>query len=141
MADSGGVGELEKRRNVLRAEFERIGDLRPGSLVERYRRCGRAGCHCAAPGAAGHGPCWSLTKGVDGKTVTRVIPSGPAVAQVQAEVAEYRRFRRLVREFIEVSEKLSDARLESPEAASKEAAKKGGSKRTSMRRWSGKSKR
>ena len=52
-----------------------LGDLRPGSLVARFRKCGKRNCHCAAEGAPGHGPSWSLTHGVRGKTVTRVIPA------------------------------------------------------------------
>ena len=51
-----------------------LGDLRPGSLVARFK-CGKPNCHCAAEGAPGHGPSWSLTRGVRGKTVTRVIPA------------------------------------------------------------------
>ncbi|HVT15319.1 MAG TPA: DUF6788 family protein, partial [Thermoanaerobaculia bacterium] len=63
--------ELEKKRDGLRAKLAATGEMRPGSLVGRYRRCGKASCHCAEEGAQGHGPSWSLTRVVDGKTVTR----------------------------------------------------------------------
>lgn len=111
----------------MKAELTRLGDLRPGSLVERYRRCGKANCHCAGTGAAGHGPTWSLTREVAGKTVTTVIPS-MAVEQARLQIAEYRRFRTLSKEFVEVSEQLCDAQLRMPQAVSQEAAKKGASK-------------
>jgi len=107
--------------------------LRPGSLVERYRRCGKPGCHCAGKGAEGHGPSWSLTREVGGKTITRVIPTG-AVAQTREQIAEHKRFRAMVREVVETSELLCDARLEAGVAASDEAAEKGGSKKPSTRR-------
>lgn len=134
------VHALEQRRAEIKAGLAAVGDLRPGSLVERYRRCGKAACHCAGKGATGHGPSWSLTREVEGKTVTRVIPAA-AVSATREQLAEYRRFRGLVRELVEASDQLCDAKLEAPEAASQEAAKKGGSKKPSRRKSSPRSKR
>ena len=54
--------QLRDRRARLRTDLAQVGDLRPGSLVERYRRCGKSTCHCAHKGATGHGPSWSLTR-------------------------------------------------------------------------------
>jgi hypothetical protein len=135
------VRTLERRRAELKAKLSEVGDLRPGSLTERYRRCGKPGCHCAGQGADGHGPSWSLTREVQGKTVTRVIPAG-AVARTREQIAEHRRLRGLVRDLVEASEQLCDAKLDAPEAASEtEAAKKGGSKRPSARKSSTRSRR
>ena len=132
--------QLRDRRDRLKTELAQVGDLRPGSLVERYRRCGKSNCHCAHTGATGHGPSWSLTREVAGKTVTTIIPSG-AVEQTRQQLAEYKRFRRLGKELVETSEQLCDAQLLAPEAASHEAAKKGGSKRRSQARSSPRSRR
>lgn len=120
---------LEKRRAELLAELASVGDFRPGSLVGRYRRCGKPTCHCATDTAGGHGPSWSLTRQVAGKTVTRIIPAG-AVEQTQQQLDEYRRFRHLTRELVEVSERLCEARLSAPGPAA-EAAEKGGSSKAS----------
>lgn len=131
--DGDAVRTLEQRRAALTAKLAQVGDLRPGSLVERYRRCGKAGCHCAASGAEGHGPSWSLTREVGGKTVTRVI-AAPAVARTRQHVAEYQRFRGLVREIVETSEQLCDAKLDAAKTASDgETAQKGGSKQGSKK--------
>ena len=143
--DGESVQRLERQRAELKAKLAEVGDLRPGSLVERYRRCGKAGCHCAARGAEGHGPSWSLTREVGGKTVTRVIPP-QAVAQTRQHLVEYQRFRRLVREMVERSEQLCDAKLTAaPAASDQEAAKKGaappGSRKPSRRRSSRRSRR
>jgi len=109
--------------------------MRSGSLVERYRKCGKPSCHCAATGSEGHGPSWSLTRGVGGKTLTKIIPAGAAVERTRRQIAEYRRFRVLARELVEVSEKLCNAQLAAGEAATEErAAKKGGSKKPSPRK-------
>ena len=134
------VQKLEQRRVELKVKLGEAGDLRPGSLVERYRRCGKAGCHCAGEGAEGHGPSWSLTREVGGKTITRVIPPD-AVARTRAQIDEYRRFRGIVRELVETSEQLCDAKLAAPDAASQEGAKKKGSTRRSRRRSSRRSTR
>jgi Family of unknown function (DUF6788) len=131
---------LQQRRDQIKTELADIGDLRPGSLVGRYRKCGKPNCHCAGQASAGHGPSWSLTRGVHGKTVTKIIPAS-AVPQTKEQIAECRRFRRLTRELVEVSEHLCDAKLTASEAALQEGAKKGGSKKPSTRRSQPRSKR
>lgn len=104
MAAGGkGLAELERRWAEVRAALGAIGELRPGALVSRYRAWGKPTCHCAQPGDPGHGPCWSLTRVVAGKTVTKVIPAA-AVERTQRQIAEHRRFRDLVRELVEVGE-------------------------------------
>ena len=132
--------ELRSRRDELRTELAAIGELRPGSLVGRYRKCGKANCHCAQEGAPGHGPSWSLTRQVGHQTKTRIIPAGPAVLRTQTQIAEYRRFRELSRELVELSEQLCDAQLVEEKGAPAEAAEKRGSVRTSKRRSAKKSK-
>src|SRR3989338_7386525 len=133
--------DLEHEHIRLRAAWASVGELRPGSRVQRQHRCGKPSCHCARRDSPGHGPSWALTRAVEGKTVTRGIPAGPAVQRTREQIEEYRRFRALVHQFIEVSEKLCDARLRLSRAASKEGAEKGGSGRRSRRRLSRRSKR
>lgn len=83
-----------------------------------------------------HGPSWAVTRALRGKTVNRTFPE-PALAEVREQIAEYRRFKALSAELIEVSTRICDARLRmkqaSPETA---AAEKGGSKKRSRRRSS-----
>jgi len=132
------IAELEARSQHLRQQLAQIGDLRPGSLVGRYRKCGKPSCHCARPGAKGHGPSWSLTRRVRGKTITKIVPSGPAVERTREQIAECRRFRHLTQEMIEVGEQLCDAALQVGEGMSVE--KKRGSRRSSRPRSRPKSK-
>ena len=124
------VEELAKRQAELRSALSLPADIRPGSLVERYRGCGKLTCHCAQKGSRGHGPSWSLTREVAGKTVTKVIPP-QAVETTRSQIAEYRRFRAITKELVEVSERLCDARLTQPSAASQEATKKGTARKSS----------
>ena len=102
---------LERQRAHLRTQLASIGEMRFGSLTERFRPCGKAGCHCAKPGVPpGTGPVLSLTRKQAGKTVTRIIPA-EAGPETQARLAECRRFRQLSKMFIVVNDALSEARL------------------------------
>jgi len=138
MAKKDDPEALRKRRHEIREELAAIGDLRPGSLVPRYRKCGKPNCHCAKEEGPGHGPSWSLTHKVDGKTVTRIIPA-IAVTQTREQIAEYRRLRELTGELVNVSERLCDVSLRDSGAMS--AEKKGASERSSRRKSSPRSKR
>ena len=50
------IGTLERRRAQVLSEIASVGEMRAGSLTARFRRCGKAGCHCARPDDPGHGP-------------------------------------------------------------------------------------
>ncbi len=78
------------------------------------RRCGKANCACADPAHPGHGPQHLLTRKVAGKTVTVHLRPGPELAKARVEVDNYKRFRQLVDELIQVSESICTARPLSP---------------------------
>lgn len=140
MLPDAQLAALERRRADLRSQFASIGEMRSGTLTERFRRCGKSGCHCAKPGDRGHGPVLSLTRKQAGKTVTRIIPSHAAAA-IQARVAEYQRFRQLSKAFVEVNDALSEARLAAERAPRAAVEKKGASRKTSRLKSAPKSKR
>src|SRR5436305_8400560 len=105
---------LEQRRERLRAELAGVGEFRPGSLSAVMRRCGKHNCACASPDHPGHGPQHLLTRKVGGKTVTVHLRPGPELDKTRVEVGNYKRFRRLVDELIEVNEAICAARPISP---------------------------
>lgn len=49
MPGATNVEELQRRRDALLGDLAAVGDLRPGSLVEMRRKCGKPLCHCADP--------------------------------------------------------------------------------------------
>lgn len=105
---------LIERRNKALKEFATLGNLRPGSLVENYRRCGKPSCHCAQEGGKKHGPNYLLIRSVNGKQkTTRIKPD--QLEQTRKQMAEYKRFREISKEFIEASEALSRALHDSGE--------------------------
>src|ERR1700682_3308190 len=115
---------LRDRRDQLAASLAGVDDLRPGFLTARFRKCGKPNCHCAQKDSPGHGPCYSLTHRTGGETVTPGIAPSEAVERSKAQLAEYRRFRNLVRELIAVSEQICSAQLRVPEALVAEESKK-----------------
>ena len=74
-----------------------IGFALPGSLVERRIRCGKPGCRCAVDPTALHGPYFSWTRKVNGKTVTRLL-SAAQVERYREWFANARRIRDLAGE-------------------------------------------
>jgi hypothetical protein len=129
--------ELEARREHLKGQLGETGDMRPGTLVGRFRKCGKPSCHCAQEDSRGHGPSWSLTRAVGGKTVTRVIPTGPALERTREQIEAFQRFRELTRELVEVSVKICDERLAKASTANAlgdTEAKKNGTRRRAGRR-------
>lgn len=124
---------LENQREVLKRELAELEDMRQGSLVERYRKCGKPTCRCAKADAVGHGPSWSLTRAVKGKTRTTIIPS-QAVESTRQQLQRAKTFRALCQQLLEVNEKICDAKLADPGVDGTPAAKKKGSKTHSTRK-------
>ncbi len=116
--------ELEQRRVALREALSRVGDFRLGSLIYRYRRCGKRGCLCADPAHPGHGG-WIISKKSAGKTVMSTVPKEEDLPMVREQLEEGRRFWKLAQELAEASDELSRRRL--AEAAGRGEAKKGAS--------------
>ena len=104
------LADLERRREELYRELGLVGDFRRGSLNEVRRKCGKAGCACAAPDHPGHGPQWNLTRTVGGKTRAVHLRPGPELDKARREVAEYERFRDLVGQVTEVNEAICQGR-------------------------------
>jgi hypothetical protein len=114
--------------------------MRRGSLSERKVKCSKPGCPCGRDPKARHGPYYSLTRAVSGRTHSRFL-SPPQAEAVEEQIEAGRTFRRQVDDYWEACEQWADRQLEDSAAASPEAAKKGRSKRTSKPRLLKKSKR
>lgn len=114
--------------------------MRRGSLTERYVKCCKAGCRCAERPDARHGPYYSLTRGVGGRTHSRWVPAAQAEV-VRRQIAAGQQFRRQVDVYWAACEQWADAQLEAPAAAAPPAGEKGGSARPSRPRSHGRSRR
>ena len=124
----------------LATELADAKPMRRGSLSERTVKCSKPGCACAQDPKARHGPYYSLTHAVEGKTHSRFLtPAQAALARHQIEAGQ--EFRAKLETLWEGCEAWADSQLQGSSAASIAEAEKGGSRRTSKRRSSRKSRR
>jgi len=123
----------------LAAELAEPKPMRRGSLSERTIKCSKPGCACADDPKARHGPYFSLTRAVEGKTRSRFLtPEQAAVARQQIETGH--QFRDKLEAYWQGCEDWADRELETPTAASTGEAEKRGSKPACKKKSSRKSK-
>ncbi len=118
---------------AVRETLAAVGELEPmrrGSVSERWVKCSRPGCPCAEKREARHGPYFSLTRAVGGKTRSRFLNREEAeIVRRQIEAAH--RFRQRLEAHWQACEQWADAQLDAATGAS--GAEKGGSRRRSKR--------
>ncbi len=87
-----------RKRDRLLAQLPELGEVLRGSLVTRYRRCGKPNCRCARPGHPGHGPAHYLMVTVaPGKTITVYVAARDR-ERVEIFLENFRRARRILEE-------------------------------------------
>ena len=101
--------------------------MRRGSLSERYVKCNKTSCPCGDSDDDRHGPYYSVSRVVEGRTQSRWL-SGAHIDTVQRQIEEGQQFRKNVEAYWQACERWANAELETPEAASRGAAEKKGSK-------------
>ncbi|HVT15764.1 MAG TPA: DUF6788 family protein, partial [Thermoanaerobaculia bacterium] len=115
---------------------DRIAQPRPmrrGSLSERYVKCSKPGCPCAERAEARHGPYFSWTRKIGGRTHSRFLTPEQA-ALVRRQIEAGHAFRNDIEALWEVCEQWADSELRGGEIEPTEEAEKGGSKHSSKRR-------
>lgn len=93
---------FDAARRELTDQIAALGPTLPGSLVSRSSRCGNRNCRCHTDPEMRHGPYWTWTRSVGGKTITR------ALSEEQAE--RYRPWfdnARRLRELVDQLKKLA----------------------------------
>ena len=125
------LDSLLRHRDSIRRKLSRIGDLRPGSLFSRHRKCGKPNCRCARKGDPGHGPSWFLQRRVGKALRQRSIPLR-ALQNTRKQVAEHRRLQELTRELVDVNDRICHMRLR----ADRRTPAAGGPKKGASRRAS-----
>lgn len=78
MATAQQRARSQRRKDALTAEIAALGWVLPGSLTERFTRCGNATCRCRGEPPQLHGPYPTWTRKVNNKTVTRTLTADQA---------------------------------------------------------------
>lgn len=95
---------LRRRRTFLLRRLPAPQAILRGSLIERYKRCGKPGCKCAS--ARGHGPKHYLSLSRSGEHPQMdYVPQG-YVEQVQEYLANYQRTREILEEICNINREL-----------------------------------
>src|SRR5271168_502842 len=108
----------------LVTEFADAKPMRRGSLSERTIKCSKPGCACARDPKARHGPYYSLTHAVGGKTRSRFLTADQA-GMVRQQIDVGREFRTRVDDYWDACEQWADSQLAGVSASSGEAKKRG----------------
>lgn len=127
-------------RRIAAQHLGSASPLRRGSLTARLVKCSRPGCPCRDRPEARHGPYYSLTRSIDGRTQSRLVPEEQAEL-VRRQIADGRAFRDAVERHWVECERLADEQLKARADGSGTGAEKGGSARRSRRRLRERSKR
>ncbi len=116
---------------MLAHQLTDLGDFRPGSITTTSGRCGKPNCRCHRPNQPLHGPTDRLTYKVEGKTISESLPSPAALAKVEREVAEFRKYQQLSQQFVEINTNI--CRLRPVEEAAPQPQEKKRSKRSNRK--------
>ena len=95
---------LRRRRTHLLRQLPPARAILRGSLIERYKRCGKPGCKCAT--TRGHGPKYYLSISRTGEHPQMDYVPQAYVEQVQAYLANYQRTRAILEEICAINREL-----------------------------------
>jgi len=118
------LADFEQRRQVIAQQIAQLGDFRAGSVTTTSGRCGKPSCHCHQPGQPGHGPNLRLTYKLAGKSVSESLPTAAVLRKAEREVAEFRKFQQLSREFVETNAEICRLRPTEDESSTDQEKKR-----------------
>jgi len=111
MKTTPSIQSLQQQIDRLKAQLATLGDMRPGSLSRQYNVCGKAGCRCKDPHKpVRHGPYYQLSWVHRGKSTTQFIRR-PFLPEVRAQLANYKRFRKLTNQWVRLALQLAQDKL------------------------------
>jgi len=99
---------LRKRRKALLRQLPPLNAILRGSLIERYKRCGKPGCKCAE--GRGHGPKYYLSVSYPGLQPQMDYVPQEYYEQTSAFIANYHRAREILEEICEINRELLQRR-------------------------------
>lgn len=98
------IAALRKRRNALLRELPPLQAILRGSLIERYKRCGKPGCKCAD--GLGHGPKYYLSVSYAGLRPQMDYVPQEYYEQTTEFIANHHRAREILEEICEINREL-----------------------------------
>jgi hypothetical protein len=104
--------QIQRRIEHLKQQLADLGHMHPGNLSEQYNVCGTPGCHCKDPKTPRkHGPYHLLSFKWGGKSSSHFVRP-EQVAEMRVKLGNYKRFRELTSEWVELTVALERAERE-----------------------------
>jgi hypothetical protein len=101
--------QIRHQIEAVKEQLAELGPMHPGSLSEQFNVCGNPACRCKDPkDPQRHGPYYQLSYTWRGKSSTRFVRQ-ESVAKMKEKVSNYKRFRELVNECVDLSLELEKA--------------------------------
>src|ERR1700680_4353057 len=96
--------KLRKGRAQLLRQMPALDTLLRGSLIERYKRCGKPGCKCAD--GPGHGPKYYLSVSYPATPPQMDYVPQADQPEISERVANYHRVREILEQICEINREL-----------------------------------
>jgi len=90
--------------------MQHLGDMRRGSVVEQYLRCGKSPCCCKRPGTQAMGRTLPSPARWPERPRPRQLRAGPVLEKVRREVHAFHHFRELSERLIQINEEICEHR-------------------------------
>jgi hypothetical protein len=103
MRDKSNANLRRRQKYLLRTLPDLTAVLR-GSLIERYKRCGKPGCSCAQ--GSGHGPKYYLSVSKPGQRPEMDYIPQQYVPKVHEYLDNYRKVKLVLEELCEINREL-----------------------------------
>lgn len=100
--------QARERIARIRRDLSELDYLCSGTLLERWKTCGKPGCRCARDPDARHGPYYEWGHMQGGKLVHRTLTAEQA-ALLRGAITNHRKAKKLLRAWETETERLIDA--------------------------------
>ncbi len=98
------TNSLRRRQRALIRTLPDLTAVLRGSLIERYKRCGKPGCRCAQ--GRGHGPKYYLSVSKPGQRPEMDYVPQKFLEKVQEHLDNFRKTKLILEELCEINREL-----------------------------------
>lgn len=103
--------KINKRIKEVKMQLAGLGDLRAGSLSEKYNVCGKAGCRCKAKeNPQKHGP-YNYLSYYKNKKMTNLFIKKENLKIIKDEIENHALLKSLIEEWVSLTTELSNYRI------------------------------
>jgi len=104
------IAQMQTRIEEIKKRLVALGEMRPGSLSKQYNVCGNPTCRCKdTKNPKKHGPYYQVSYTHKGKSTTQFVKRG-TVTETRKQLKNYRTFKNLIDEWVDLSVKIARLR-------------------------------